>query len=114
MKTDLAYRYANAESFFKMIESQELWFTDLRNMNDWDEYSAGFRIAHDLIMSEFPDYASVLENISREKMHDYFMMLICSFSHDGDCRAVMGITEEALRSATVQSTYRMVIWRKGI
>ncbi|EKN5221067.1 DUF2971 domain-containing protein [Escherichia coli] len=85
MKTDLAYRYANAESFFKMIESQELWFTDLRNMNDWDEYSAGFRIAHDLIMSEFPDYASVLENISREKMRDYFMMLICSFSHDGDC-----------------------------
>ena len=85
MKTGLAYRYANADSFFLMLESQELWFTDLRNMNDWDEYSAGFRIACDLIIKEFPGYTSVLENISREKMHDDFMMLICSFSHDGDC-----------------------------
>ncbi|MEI7348027.1 DUF2971 domain-containing protein [Dickeya chrysanthemi] len=85
MKTDLAYRYANAETFLKMLESQELWFTDLRNMNDWDEYSAGYRIAKDLIINEFPNHIKVLENISRDKMRDNFMMLICSLTNDGDC-----------------------------
>ncbi|GKX39619.1 hypothetical protein SOASR014_33580 [Pectobacterium carotovorum subsp. carotovorum] len=85
MKTDLAYRYANAETFLKMLESQELWFTDLRNMNDWDEYSAGYRIAKELIINEFPNQIKVLENISREQMSDNFMMLICSLTNDGDC-----------------------------
>lgn len=42
MSTNLAFRYASVETFFKMIENQELWFTDLRNMNDPEEYSAGY------------------------------------------------------------------------
>ena len=76
----IAYRYATAETFVKMLQSQELWFTDLRRMNDWDEYAAGFRIANDLMAEEFPEHAHVLGEISPERMSDQFMVLICSFS----------------------------------
>jgi hypothetical protein len=81
----IAYRYATADTFEKMLASQELWFSDLRKMNDWDEYAAGFRIANELIKNEFPQYASVLGEISPERMSDLFMVLICSFSNHGDC-----------------------------
>jgi hypothetical protein len=80
----IAYRYATAETFVKMLQSQELWFTDLRRMNDWDEYAAGFRIANDLMAEEFPEHAHVLGEISPERMSDQFMVLICSFSNHGD------------------------------
>lgn len=82
---EIAYRYATADTFEKMLASQELWFSDLRNMNDWDEYAAGFRIANELITSEFPQFASILGEISPERMSDQFMILICSFSNHGDC-----------------------------
>lgn len=82
---EIAYRYATADTFEKMLASQELWFSDLRNMNDWDEYAAGFRIANELITNEFPQFASILGEISPERMSDQFMILICSFSNDGDC-----------------------------
>ncbi|EDJ1215303.1 DUF2971 domain-containing protein, partial [Salmonella enterica] len=55
MSTNLAFRYASVETFFKMIENQELWFTDLRNMNDPEEYSAGYEIVKGIINEEFPD-----------------------------------------------------------
>ncbi|KIP88762.1 MULTISPECIES: DUF2971 domain-containing protein [Pseudomonas] len=81
----IAYRYATADTFENMLQSQELWFSDLRKMNDWDEYAAGFRIANELIADEFPQYASILGEISPERMSDLFMVLICSFSSHGDC-----------------------------
>lgn len=81
----LAYRYANAGTFLKMLESQTLWFSDLRRMNDWDEYAAGFRIASEIVTKEFQDHGHVLAEISPERMSSAFMVLICSFSMDRDC-----------------------------
>lgn len=81
----LAYRYANADTFFKMLVSQTLWFSDLRRMNDWDEYAAGFRVASKLAAEEFPQYTGLLAEISPERMSAGFLVLICSFSLDGDC-----------------------------
>jgi hypothetical protein len=82
---NLAYRYAHTSTFFKMLESQTLWFSDLRRMNDWDEYAAGFRMASEIAAEEFPQYTNLLSEISPERMHADFMVLICSFSLDGDC-----------------------------
>ncbi|WP_087724475.1 DUF2971 domain-containing protein [Pandoraea sp. PE-S2T-3] len=81
----LAYRYAHADTFFKMLESQTLWFSDLRRMNDWDEYAAGFRMISEIAAEEFPQYKNLLNEISPERMPADFMALICSFSLDGDC-----------------------------
>lgn len=83
--SDLAYRYAHADTFLKMLESQTLWFSDLRRMNDWDEYAAGFRIASEIVAEEFPDHGEFLTGISPARMSSAFMVLICSFSLDGDC-----------------------------
>lgn len=82
---NLAYRYAHADTFLKMLESQTLWFSDLRQMNDWDEYVAGFRMASEIAAEEFPQYTNLLSEISPERMCADFMVLICSFSLDGDC-----------------------------
>lgn len=81
----LAYRYAHTNTFLKMLESQTLWFSDLRRMNDWDEYAAGFRMASEIAAEEFPQYTNLLSEISPERMRADFMVLICSFSLDGDC-----------------------------
>lgn len=108
MNTDLAFRYANAETFLKMLESQELWFTDLRNMNDWDEYSAGYRIAKNVIINEFPNHIQVLENISRDQMRDDFMMLICSLTSDGDCLSMWrGYGDNGKGAAVGYSTFEI-------
>lgn len=80
-----AYRYAHAGTFLKMLESQTLWFSDLRRMNDWEEYAAGFRMASEIAAEKFPQYTNLLSEISPERMHADFMVLICSFSLDGDC-----------------------------
>lgn len=82
---NLAYRYAHAGTFLKMLESQTLWFSDLRRMNDWDEYAVGFRMASEIAAEEFPQYTNLLTEISPEQMRVDFMVLICSFSLDGDC-----------------------------
>lgn len=82
---NFAYRYAHVGTFLKMLESQTLWFSDLRRMNDWDEYAAGFRMASEIAAEEFPQYTNLLTEISPEQMHADFMVLICSFSLDGDC-----------------------------
>lgn len=83
--TELVYRYANAETFLTMLSSQELWFSDLRKMNDSDEYAAGFRIVSEIITSEYPEEIEILNEISPDKMNTRFMVLICSFSSAGDC-----------------------------
>jgi hypothetical protein len=83
--SELAYRYANAETFLKMLKSQTLWFSDLRRMNDWDEYMAGYLITSEIVAQEFPEYMGLLTEISAERMNSSFLVLICSFSMDGDC-----------------------------
>ena len=83
--SDLAYRYAHANTFLKMLESQTLWFSDLRRMNDWDEYAAGFRIASEIVAEEFSEHSELLTRISPARMSSEFMILICSFSLDRDC-----------------------------
>jgi len=83
--TELAYRYATSETILTMLSSQELWFSDLRRMNDWDEYAAGFRIASEIISDECPKMTDILKEISPDQMNSRFMVLICSFSHAGDC-----------------------------
>jgi len=82
---NIAYRYANVETALKMLESQELWFTDLRKMNDWDEYNAGFRIVCELIRNELPEHSDILDTFAPERMQGDFQILICSFSSRGDC-----------------------------
>ncbi|EFQ6508996.1 DUF2971 domain-containing protein [Escherichia coli] len=84
MSTNLAFRYASVETFFKMIENQELWFTDLRNMNDPEEYSAGYEIVKRIINEEFPDCIRLLEEVSPNKIDENCKILICCFCSDGD------------------------------
>lgn len=84
MSTNLAFRYASVETFLKMIENQELWFTDLRNMNDPEEYSAGYEIVKRIINEEFPDCIRLLEEVSPNKIDENFKILICCFCSDGD------------------------------
>lgn len=81
----LAYRYASQETFRKMIESHDLWFSDLRGMNDKDEYAAGFRIASEIVAREFPEHSDLLNEISPDRMGSAFTVLICCLSMDGDC-----------------------------
>lgn len=82
---EIVYRYAAQETFLKMLESQELWFSDIRMMNDWDEYSAGHRIVSRIISDEYPEKIDIARKISPKKMDPRFRILICSFSSDGDC-----------------------------
>jgi hypothetical protein len=79
------YRYASIQTIHAMLKSQELWFSDLRCMNDWDEYAAGYRIAKDVVASEYPHSLESLTEIAPDQMGPRFMGLICSFSSDGDC-----------------------------
>lgn len=82
---DILYRYADEKLALTMIESQELWFSDVRRMNDYGEYSAGFKIIEEIILSEYPDYGSVLEKVSPDGIGSRFKILICSFSKSDDC-----------------------------
>ena len=106
---DLAYRYAHADTFLKMLESQTLWFSDLRRMNDWDEYAAGFRVASRLAAEEFPQYTELLAEISPERMSAGFLVLICSFSLDGDCLSMWRGYGDNGAGASIGYDYREIV-----
>lgn len=81
---DIIYRYATPRTALGMLESQELWFTDITKMNDRNEYSCGYRVIERIIYGEYPDKTHILELISPSRINSDFSILICSFSQDGD------------------------------
>jgi len=83
--TELMYRYSCIPTILAMLKSQELWFSDLRYMNDFDEYAAGYRIATEIVAGEYPMLLDALKEIAPDQMGPRFMGLICSFSREGDC-----------------------------
>lgn len=82
---DIFYRYADKETALKMLKSQELWFSDIKRMNDYGEYDAGFSLVKKLILTEYPEHKAVLDKIAPDGVGHRFKILICSFSGDGDC-----------------------------
>lgn len=82
---DIFYRYAEKETALRMLESQELWFSDIKKMNDYGEYDAGFSLVEELISTEYSEHKAVLEKISPDGVGSRFKVLICSFSGEGDC-----------------------------
>jgi hypothetical protein len=91
-----------------MLESQDLWFSDLRHMNDWDEYAAGFRVVGKLAAEEFPQYTELLTEISPERMSAGFLVLICSFSLDGDCLSMWRSYGDNGAGASIGYDYREI------
>lgn len=82
---DVVYRYAAFDTVINMLESQELWFSDIKKMNDWDEYDCGYRIVEKVVLAEYPDKFHILKKISPSKINSDFSILICSFSQKFDC-----------------------------
>lgn len=77
-KNNLIYHYTNADSFIKIIESKQIWATDLKSTNDPRETNLATDLIHSLVRDKFPNDADTI--LPRENSV-YFS---CSFSKSRD------------------------------
>ncbi|SDH97020.1 DUF2971 domain-containing protein [Nitrosomonas sp. Nm132] len=82
---NIVYRYTGQDTFLRMLESKDLWFSDITKMNDWDEYMAGYRIVERIITKDFSEKLDILQTVSPSQLNNRFKILICSFSYEDDC-----------------------------
>jgi len=81
----IAYHYANEETFLAILKSKTIRLSDITMMNDWDEYSCGFRIIENIVQRDFPDKLTLLEGVNPSNLNAAFGIIIGSFSTNGDC-----------------------------
>jgi len=85
------YHYTNDAGLTGIIESGQLWFSDIFSLNDPSELKHGLRIAIDLLKSrsvierpEIDKFASMFEQFINTSIEVVAHFFICCFSADGD------------------------------
>lgn len=73
----MLFHYCSSETFLSIVESRELWASDLSKMNDPDEVKRGAEIIRDLLDRLAPELGRALGSTN-------LIYLACSFSKNGD------------------------------
>lgn len=80
----MIYHYCSKEVFEKIIETKEIWLSDITKMNDEGEYKSGFQIIHEILKSYSDVDETVTTEMSPNNLNDTFKVLVSCFSHNGD------------------------------
>ena len=76
----ILYHYCSTDTFFKILNSKEIWMSNIFNMNDYLEYIWLFEIIKKHKQSKFYDFVFKCFN---EKMNNNFVFISC-FSEESD------------------------------
>ena len=79
----LIYHYCSKEIFNKIIQSKEIWLSDISKMNDENEYKAGYQIIKD-ILKEKSLKQNIVTEMSDDNLNKSFQVLIGCFSRNDD------------------------------
>ena len=82
---ETVYHYCPPDIFREIIKNLNIWYSDCTKMNDGDEYAIGYNLLKEIIETGFAYALPILNDITPSNLGDKFDILICSFSHKGDC-----------------------------
>lgn len=84
----IIYHYTDDRGLHGILQSGELWFTQIFDLNDPSEMQHGFSIGHRLLLSALPDAATTaretITTVDRVTSMDNLKFYTCSFSTDKD------------------------------
>ena len=95
------YHYCSIKAFEEIIKNRTIWYSDLRRMNDPDEYALGYCVVREAILGRHPYAQSLIEDIKPDFLGDKYEILICSFSHNGDCLSLWRAYAEYARGVAL-------------
>lgn len=83
----MIYHYCNRIVFESILETKEIWLSDITKMNDESEYKSGYEIIRE-VLSEFglKDH-DIASEMSDENLNQTFQILIGCFSRNGDLKS---------------------------
>lgn len=80
----MIYHYCSTEVFSKIIQTHEVWLTDITKLNDRIEYRAGVDLVNEILMRKELHENEFLSQIGVANLNTKFQILIGCFSLDGD------------------------------
>lgn len=84
MEDLMIYHYCNRFVFEKILETKEIWLSDITKMNDESEYRSGYEIIRE-VLSDFGLRDHVIVNeMSDKNLNQTFQILIGCFSRNGN------------------------------
>lgn len=80
----MIYHYCNAIAFKSIVDTKQIWLTDISKLNDCSEYRSGFDIISEILEDKGLSGNQVLQEIHTNKLNINFQILIGCFSQEGD------------------------------
>lgn len=87
MKETMIYHYCSESVFNKIIETQEVWLSDITKMNDKSEYRSGYGIIREVLKEFGLDNHDIVSEMSDFNLNQVFYILIGCFSSNGDLKS---------------------------
>ncbi len=78
------YHYCPTETFFKILDSKELWFSDVTKSNDSSELEFSLNILHDYLLQDEPALYRKLYYLEFKKSLAHYRYYCCCLSAEGD------------------------------
>lgn len=83
----MIYHYCNESVFKKIIETQEIWLSDITKMNDEDEYRSGYEIIREELNGFGLENHDIINEMSDSNLNQAFNILVGCFSSNGDLKS---------------------------
>ena len=83
----MIYHYCKECVFKKIINTQEIWLSDITKMNDESEYKSGYEIIREVLKEFDLDDHDIVNEMSDSNINQTFQILIGCFSHNGDLKS---------------------------
>lgn len=80
----MIYHYCNTQTFQSIINTKQVWLTDITKLNDTSEYKSGFDIIIDILHSKGLSDRPYFQEIIACKSKEDFQILIGCFSKEAD------------------------------
>ena len=80
----MIYHYCAANVFSSIISTKEVWLTDITKLNDTSEYSTGYDLISEVLMSKGLHENEFLGDIRGPQLNAELQILIGCFSQEGD------------------------------
>ncbi|HIE5097199.1 DUF2971 domain-containing protein [Stenotrophomonas maltophilia] len=87
----MIYHYCNVDAFHSIIETKQVWLTDITKLNDRTEYKSGFDVISGILKKKGLSDRPELQEITTEKLNSTLLILAGCFSKEGDSGSQWGL-----------------------
>lgn len=83
----MIYHYCSRIVFESILNTKEVWLSDITKMNDQSEYKSGYEIIREVLSEYGLKNHDIANEMSDENLNQTFQILIGCFSRNGDLKS---------------------------